>query len=540
MKRISKKEIEELLSSRLANQKYKRLNDLPNPFLFLNMQKAANRIHRAIKNRELITVIGDYDVDGVVATAILIEFFEFVKAKYEYIIPNRFKDGYGISKNVLDRVKGSLIITVDNGISAIEGAKLCKEMGIDLIITDHHTPQEILPDAYAIINPKQQQCTFPIQEICGAQVAWYLVAALKSVMGVKYELKDSLDILTIAIIADLMPLVEINRSLVKHGLSAIEQSKRPAIKILRDALSKERILSEDIAFLIAPKLNSAGRMDDANVALRFLISQNQVDAQNLYSSLLFFNEQRKQEENAIFDKAYKSVSEDDEVIVLWDREWHEGVIGIVSARLVDNFKKPAIIISIKDNHAKGSARAPEGVNIFNLIATQKELLLSFGGHKNAAGLNLEVKNLERFKEGINRAYKQNMDILYKDGACKDSICNDVDSICEDVVGEISLNEIDLELLEILDRYEPYGEGNPKPIFLSQELAIKECRSVGGELKHTYFVFEELDTKTIKRAIAYKKQYELKESEIIRCDFFISKNEFNKIIEPRIIVRNLYR
>lgn len=522
--RLTKDEVDRLLNERFKDERYKRLNDLPDPMLFLDMQKAVDRIIRAIESNEPITVIGDYDVDGVVATAILVEFLESLGANFEYIIPNRFQDGYGVSPNVLNRTKGTLIITVDNGISAVEAAKACLKNGIDLIITDHHTPQDELPSAYAIVNPKQKLCAFPIKDICGAQVAWYLCAAIKSVLKCEYNLKNSLDILSIAIIADVMPLLDINRSLVRHGLLSIETSNRPAMALIRSMLNRDHFLSEDIAFLLAPKLNSAGRMDSAEIALKFLLSRDEGSARGYFQKLEMLNESRKVEENMIFEEALKNVNDGDSVILLWDKSWHEGVVGIVSARLCERFKKPAIVFSIKGDVAKGSGRSPENMDIFKLISTQKELLCGFGGHKCAAGLTVKLENIQKLKEALN-------------GVDSESVYVD-DTHHESLLGEISLGDVDMGLLEILGRYEPYGEGNPKPLFASEELEVKECRLVGEGIKHTYLVLKELRTDTIKKAIAYRRSYELRERQMIKCDFLVSKNVYNNTVEPKVIIQSV--
>ena len=356
-KLLTKEDIFHILSKRFENDKCKKLSMLPSPFLFKDIKKAAVRIKEAIKRGEKIAIVGDYDVDGVVSSAIISEFFDDLKINYKIKIPDRFKNGYGISPQIVEELDADLIITVDNGITAIDAAEVCQKRGIDLIITDHHTPINTLPKAFAIINPKQSGCGFPSTEICGAQVAWYLCAALKKELSINYDLSKFLDILAIAIIADMMELKDINRTMVRSGLQYLNKSKRFSIQAIKTAFDKEEFTSEDISFLLAPLLNSAGRMDHAKISYNFLKSKSLREAFLTLEHLIELNNRRKETERELLQKAEEFVQKDKPIIVAWGENWHEGVIGIVAAKLVKKYEVPVILFSINKDIAKGSARS---------------------------------------------------------------------------------------------------------------------------------------------------------------------------------------
>ena len=337
--------LEKILSSRFK-EGFLSLKDLPLPSTFKDMDKATKRIVKAINNKEKITIIGDYDVDGVTSTTIMKLFFDEIEYPIEWIIPNRFKDGYGLSANIIPRILGTdLAITVDNGISAIYAAQLCKEEGIELIITDHHLLANEIPEAYAIIDQKQPDCTFPYSDVCGAQIAWYLIASIKNELNIQINMMQYLELVSIAIIADMMPLLHINRAMVVAGIEMLNKSNRPAIRAFKEHSNKESITAEDIGFFLAPILNSAGRMEDASYAVDFLSSINIYDARVRLSKLINFNSNRKKTEEEITQKAISQSNNSDNVIVAVGEKWHEGVVGIVAARVSRMFEKPAIILT---------------------------------------------------------------------------------------------------------------------------------------------------------------------------------------------------
>ena len=522
---LNKQALFELLSLRFKEED-KKLSQIPNPTLLHNASDAAKKIANAIQTNKRITLVGDYDVDGVSSTAIMVDFFRQIPYPLEAIIPNRFKDGYGVSPTILERIDTDLIITVDNGISAIEAARICKEKGIELIITDHHTPSEILPEALFIVDPKLDTCKYPFKEICGAQVAWLLLALLKKELALQIDMKQFLDILAIAVIADIMPLIDINRTIVKEGLKHLSYSSRPASIIIKDFLNKAVITSEDIAFQIAPRLNSAGRLKDASIALDFFTAKDTHTAFKQFELLGQLNEQRKDTEKETTQVAIDTVNEKDKIIVVVGEGWHEGVVGIVAARLVDKFEKPSIVLSLEDGVAKGSARSIGNVNIYELIKENEHLLTKFGGHKMAAGLGLQEKNIDSFREAINLSAEKL--------PAEDFIPLEVLS------GIYNTDEIDNELLNLLESFEPYGEANKRPMFLLQDAQIVKISLMGADKSHSRIEVRQYphQRKTVT-LIAFRTVFEMPEDRKITCSYSVTKNEFNNRITPQLLVSKIY-
>jgi len=525
IKEIDKSELFEILSKRFDSSD-KRLSEIPNPSLLHDANKAAKKIADAIRAKRRITLVGDYDVDGVSSTAIMVDFFRQIPYPLEAIIPNRFRDGYGVSPSVLERVESDLIITVDNGISAIEAARICKERGIELIITDHHTPSEILPEAYAIVDPKLEDDTYPFKEICGAEVAWLLLALVKKELSLNIDMKQFLDILAIAIIADIMPLININRTLVKEGLKLLMHSQRPASIIIRDFLNKSAISSEDIAFQIAPRINSAGRLEDASIALEFFTAKDTHTAFKQFELLGKLNELRKETEAQATKEAIESVDESDTIIVVAKEGWHEGVVGIVASRLVDKFGKPAIVLSIDGQSAKGSARSIGNVSIYELIKENEHLLTKFGGHKMAAGLGLKSKDIDAFREAINRSAAK---IPAEEFIPKEQITGILDS-----------EDIDFELLELLEQFEPYGEANSRPRFLFKDAEVVNIKLMGADKSHSRIEVRQYphQRKTVE-LIAFRRAFEMPDDRKISCSYSVAKNEFNGRVSLQLLVDKIF-
>ncbi|MBN2870145.1 MAG: DHH family phosphoesterase, partial [Campylobacterales bacterium] len=331
-----------------------KLSDIPHPSQLKDAQKGAQRLAQAIRNGEKIAVVGDYDVDGVTSTAIVKRFFDLIGYPLLTAIPNRFTDGYGVSPGILERIDADVVFTVDNGINAFAAADVCRARGIDLIITDHHTPSDTLPDAFAIINPKQRECSYPFKEICGAQVAWLFMGLLKQEMNLTVDMRQFFPFLALAVIADVMPLVGLNRAIVKTGLEMMQRSSLAPFVIIRDYLDRSAIGSEDIAFQIAPRINSAGRLEDASIALEFLLAATTEKAYHQFELLTSLNTLRKETEAQTTAEAMEKVDPAQSVIVVAGEHWNEGVVGIVASRLVNHFQKPAIVLSIHNGIAKGS------------------------------------------------------------------------------------------------------------------------------------------------------------------------------------------
>ncbi len=519
---ITKKKLYEILKSRHENQEYSRLANIPSPDKFKDIKKATERIKQALGTNEKITIVGDYDVDGVVSTTIMVDFFKKIGIEVDYIIPNRFEHGYGLSPKIVELIDTGLVITVDNGISACEAAKLLKKKGIDLIITDHHTVGEDIPEAFAIINPKQEDCTFPFKEICGAQVAWYLCAALKKELNLQINLQEFFDLLCVAIIADIMPMTSLNYIMVKHGLKKIKTSLRPCFVKINQMMSKQKYVSDDIGFVIAPKINSAGRIEDASIALSFLLSDNEYEANDGLQMLEELNCYRKTLQEDITQKAHKASNKEDNAVVVWGEDWHEGVIGIVASKLSNSYKKPAFIFSIKDGIAKGSARANANINLHSIISETSDLLLGFGGHKNAAGLSIKEKNLEEFKNRINKLLnveKKELHLEHK------------------VLGELDVQSVDIEFLDIIEEFEPYGLQNHRPIFKISNSKVIKSQLFGKDQNHLKLTLNK--DGVIFEAIKFNENKKILE-DYIDLIVSINKNEFRGEVKTQFLIQDIIK
>lgn len=496
------------------------LKDLPHPHSFKDMAKATNRIVQAIHRGQKIVLIGDYDVDGVVSTALMKLFFAEIGVELTTIIPNRFHDGYGLSANIIPRIKDyDLAITVDNGIAAVEAAQMCKEYGIELIITDHHLLPPTLPDAYAIVDQKQEDCDFPYGEICGAQIAWYLISSLKIALQVNVDIKSYLELVAIAVIADVMPLKHINRAIVVAGLQLINQSSRPALRALKEKFGKESVGSEDIGFLIAPILNSAGRLEDASYALEFLIARNVYEAKDALEILVEFNTKRKTIEESITKEAIATANSHDDVIVVYGDEWNEGVVGIVASRVANHFKKPSIILSQKGEKLKGSGRSFGECNLFEIVSEAKEHLLGFGGHKAAIGLGMELEHFEAFKAALQTNFQT-----------KNYNQNIAD---EAIVGIMGFGLIDFRLTQLLSRYEPYGHENAKPKFLSSGVEVVHCDRIGKNKEHLRLIVAQ-DGVSLA-GIKFKTDLDLKVGDTIDISYHVNENHFRGEVSIQLML-----
>jgi single-stranded-DNA-specific exonuclease len=519
-KKLTLQALDTLLQERFK-EGFLSLKDLPQPSTFKDMDKATERIVTAIKNREKITIIGDYDVDGVTSTTLMKLFFEEIEYPIEWIIPNRFRDGYGLSANIIPRILGTdLAITVDNGISAVYAAKLCKEEGIELIITDHHLLAPEIPEAYAIIDQKQEACTFPYEEVCGAQIAWYLIASLKNALGIKINMMSYMELVAIAVIADMMPLQHINRAMVEAGIQALNKSKRPAIRAFLEHSGKEVINAEDIGFFLAPLLNSAGRMKDASFAVDFLASGNIYDARVRLERLKEFNTDRKAAEQDITNKALLQVNPDDEVIVVEGEEWHEGVVGIVAARVARHHEKPCIVLSNNgEGTLKGSGRSFGACDLFGITDGCREHLEKFGGHNAAIGLSLKYESLEAFKMQLEKNFK---------------IGNYVkEEVDPDIVGDLHFKDISFDLTNLVKQYEPYGQGNPTPKFISKNVEILQADRMGKEGEHLRFSFAHEGI--VMQGVKFKSREVFEVGQKVDIIYTVNENHFRGKITLQLMV-----
>jgi single-stranded-DNA-specific exonuclease len=463
---LTKQIIRATLEERFCTDSVRTLSSLPKPSIFVDMDKATRRVAHAIVTKQKVVIVGDYDVDGIVSTSLVKIFFDEIGFEAEYIIPNRFVDGYGLSNSIIDRIDAELVITVDNGIMAHNAADILAGRGVDLIILDHHTIAKTLPKALAVIHPCLTEPRLETHEICAATVVWYFIAALKMELAVEFDMKSILHLVAIATIADVMPLVCINRTIVRAGLLELNNSMMPFALIARQKLSKGRFAADDIAYKLAPRLNSAGRMADGKIAFEFLTARTISTAKARLEELNALNEERKKIELFVFEEAQKQIIDGSKIAVVYGEDWHEGVLGIAASRIAHKYGIPAVVLCINGERAKGSARGVGQISIYDLLNGSSQYLSGFGGHKLAAGLNLHSVNIEEFKENIaNLASKLDSDLYIHH---------------QDYLGELELSNIDLELCVLLESFEPYGQANEKPKFFAHDKYISKIEIIGKD------------------------------------------------------------
>ncbi|MCH8872380.1 single-stranded-DNA-specific exonuclease RecJ [candidate division KSB1 bacterium] len=455
------------------------LSHLHDPFLLAGMQDAVERIAAAISNKEKILIHGDYDVDGTTATSMLLLFFRNLGQSVDFYIPDRLLEGYGLSEKGMVFAKENgcgLIVTVDCGITAVDEVKFANELGIDVIICDHHQPGEDLPPATAILNPKRPDCTYPFKELAGVGVAYKLLQALRSYLNLDdSNVLEFLGLVSIGSSADIVPLVDENRVIVKHGLQSLSQPNNIGLSALIDSsgLTDCEIGTGQVVFVLAPRINAVGRMGDAGRAVRLLTSDNKQQAKNIATILESENRRRKSIDEETFSEAYEIVEnnfnpEEENVFVLHKNGWHPGVIGIVASRLVEKFYRPTIMIATDENgQGRGSARSIAGFNIYEALKECEDLMVSFGGHKYAAGLTVEIENIPLLREKLSRVASERLTAdLLKPKLSIDS--------------EIRLREIDWQLIKLINRMAPFGPQNMRPLFLSKGLQVVGTPSVVGK------------------------------------------------------------
>lgn len=441
--------------------------DLSDPFLLTDMQKACERIWQAIDNGETIVVFGDYDVDGVTATALLYQHLKGMGATVKCMLPSREGDGYGLSRNAIQSIhdKGyQLIVTVDNGISAVEEAEFAAELGIDLIITDHHLPPETLPKAVAVVDPRRLDDTSPFKGLCGAGVAFKLCAALDGCPP--EEMLDYCgDLAAVGTVADVMPLTGENRTLVKSGLRQLQNTDRPGLEALLEevGLAGRPITAENISYAIAPRINAAGRMDSAVTALQLVLCEDPDRAEELAHKLNEINVKRQETELEIFKAAQVLLEQqperlEDRVMLLWSRDWHPGVIGIVASRLVERTGRPVIVVTVDEHgECKGSGRSVPGFNLHACIGSCADLLIRYGGHAMAAGLSVREENLPELRRRLNEWAARECPVLHTAPLECDL--------------PIHLDRVTVDSVRRIDALAPFGAENPTPVFLLQSAVV---------------------------------------------------------------------
>ena len=452
---------------------------LSDPYLLKDMDRAVQRIQRAVEEGEPLVIFGDYDVDGVCATAILYECLSSLGAQARCMLPSRDGGGYGISCEVLDRLaaKGyKLVVTVDNGISAVAEAQHAKELGIELVITDHHLPPETLPRAVAVVDPNRADDESPCKHLCGAGVAFKLCAALEGCDPAEL-LEPFGELAAMGTIADVMPLTGENRTLVREGLAMLGDTMRPGLQALLEnaGYAGRAVTADTVSFGLAPRLNAAGRMDSAAVALKLLLCENEEQATGIAARLNEINAARQAAEQQIFAAAQAQLDADpartrDRVIVVAGEGWHGGVIGIVASRLCERYARPVIVVSLQNGEGRGSGRAPAGFNLHAAIAACADKLIRYGGHAAAAGLLIEEENLPAFRAAVNAWAQRAQPVPAAPELAVDATAD--------------LAAFTLPAVQELERLAPFGSGNPEPLFLVQNAVIDGVWPLGAEGRHS--------------------------------------------------------
>ena len=519
------------------------LSQLHDPFLMKDMDKAVDRLQKAMNDGEKILIYGDYDVDGTTAVALIYTYLKnFVnKKKIEFYIPDRYEEGYGISYKGIDYAADNgfgLVIVLDCGIKAVEKIEYANQRGVDFIICDHHRPDEVIPNAVAVLDSKRPDCEYPYKELSGCGVGFKLITALSMRLGRPIEeVYELLDYVAVSIAADIVPITGENRVLAYFGLKQLNKCPRPGIEaVLRQAnigrrkeapttdkeqeLALERELTiSDLVFLIGPRINAAGRLEKASDSVRLLLATNYDHAEKLASSINDLNSKRREFDNAITEEALKMIDADEKLrnaksTVIFNENWHKGVIGIVASRLTDSYYRPTIVLTRSGNLITGSARSIKNFDIYDAIDDCSDLLEHFGGHKYAAGLSLKPENLEKFSERFEKYVSEHLE--------EDDLTPELN-----VDIEMDFTNITPKFVRILKQFAPFGPGNLSPVFLTKNVVDAGFSRAVGNRKHLKLsVMQQGNTDFVFSGIAFQKGdlYErIHEKEPFTMCYYIEEN-----------------
>lgn len=573
--------ISEIVASLLYNRGYRNTEEaskflnfgdavMYSPFLLKDVEKAVERIRLAIENNERIVIYGDYDVDGVTSVTMLYLYLKNLGAQVSYYIPNRVGEGYGLSNDAIKLLSTygvSLIITVDTGITAVGEVDFASTLGIDVVVTDHHECQEELPNAVAVINPHRSDCQYPFKALAGVGVIFKVICAIETLVNFdkssEMEAVKSIyyrfsDLAAIGTIADVMPIVDENRLIVKMGLAMLEKTERIGLRALMEAASigsnpnvrpvvdskpknvkQRKINSTYIGFTIAPRINAAGRISSATLAVELLLTDDKIQAERLAHELCEINYTRQIEENKIAEQAYKKIEDEldlekQKVIVVSDDEWLQGVVGIVSSKVTEKYGLPSILISFDGAEVgepsdldigKGSGRSIKGFNLVEALSHSKDTLVKFGGHELAAGLSVRRKDVDIFRDKINE-YANKMlteeDLYYKIEADR----------------ELTLADLTMNLAKEITKLEPFGNANHTPNFIVKGVRVMGAHLIGAG-NHTKFVFEQ--NGAIANAVMFHKSYinlNIKERDVVDVLFTLDINSFNNVESVQMIIQDI--
>jgi single-stranded-DNA-specific exonuclease len=519
------------------------LQRLYDPFLMRGMSEATDRLIRGIRSHEPIVIYGDYDVDGITATAVLSWFFRDIGVPAPYYLPHRMREGYGLNAEAVRKLaeQGTrILITVDCGITGHEEVQLARRLGMDVIVTDHHQVPPTLPDAVAVLNPHQPECAYPGKELSGVGVAFKLVMALRSRLrqesdwgGRLPNLRQHLDLVALGTIADIAPLLGENRILVRHGLLELTHSQKLGLQTLKRVthIAEQEIGPRHVGFTLAPRLNAAGRLAAAKAGVELLLSDDAGRAEKLAHYLDAVNRERQMVQAQIYAEAKAVIEAEGGVdkrwaIVLASEGWHPGVVGIVASKLVEEYGRPTVLIGLDGETGKGSGRSIAAFHLYNALVACQELLTGFGGHEHAAGLRLHREQVPRFQEALNRVARERL----TEADCAPLLAIDA---------EVRLQEIDDPFLDFIARLEPFGEGNPQPLLLARGVeVVGEPTLVGKEQQHLRLMLRQGNMSL--RAIGFAMGTRLAQATGGRLDIVFSpqRHVWNERAERQLIIRDL--
>ena len=484
------------------------LSQLHDPFLMKDMDKAVDRLQKAMNNGEKILIYGDYDVDGTTAVALIYTYLKnFVnKKKIEFYIPDRYEEGYGISYKGIDYAADNgfgLVIVLDCGIKAVEKIEYANQRGVDFIICDHHRPDDVIPNAVAVLDSKRPDCEYPYKELSGCGVGFKLITALSMRLGRPIEeVYELLDYVAVSIAADIVPITGENRVLAYFGLIQLNKNPRPGIAaVLRQAEQKNVVDKEltisDLVFLIGPRINAAGRLEKASDSVRLLLATKKDHAEKLAASINDLNSKRREFDNAITEEALQMIDADAQMrnaksTVIFNENWHKGVIGIVASRLTDYYYRPTIVLTRSGNLITGSARSIKNFDIYDAIDSCSDILEHFGGHKYAAGLSLKPENLQEFSERFEKYVSEHLE----DDDLTPELNVDI---------EMDFTNITPKFVRILKQFAPFGPGNLSPVFLTRNVIDAGFSRAVGNRKHLKLsVMQQGNTDLVFSGIAFQK------------------------------------
>ena len=477
------------------------LTELLDPFLFRDMAVAIKRLNDALGRKERILVYGDYDVDGVTAVALVYKFLKQYSTNIDYYIPDRYDEGYGVSRQGIDFAEESgvkLIIVLDCGIKAVDEIQYAKEKGIDFIICDHHVPDDILPPAVAILNAKRTDATYPYGDLSGCGVGFKLIQAFAKNNGIPFsELIPLLDLCAVSIASDIVPIMGENRILAYHGLRQLNQSPSVGMKAIIDicGLTGKEISMSDVIYKIGPRLNASGRIENGRESVELLVCNDSVQAMHKAAQINHYNEQRKDLDKAMTEQANQIVASlvhksDHKAIVIYNEEWHKGVIGIVASRLTEIYFRPAVVLTRDGDMATGSARSVAGFDIYKAIESCRDILENFGGHTYASGLTLKAENVQEFKRRFEEYVDNNI------------LPEQTDAILE-IDDMLDFQDINRQFYYDLKRFQPFGPNNPKPHFCTRNVYdYGTSKVVGREQEHIKLELVDNKSDVIMNGIAF--------------------------------------